>query len=116
MGDGSFRRNSSQRGIFPDEKFCGHGTVLWHDFFRVYCVEPKRIRRFIMTLAKHSENFLPGLFDRFFGKDLMDWNWHNFSGPDASLPAANVKETDEEYLIEVAAPGMEKKDFTINFQ
>ncbi len=69
-----------------------------------------------MTLAKHSENFLPGLFDRFFGKDLMDWNWHNFSGPDASLPAVNVKETDDEYLIEVAAPGMEKKDFKINFQ
>jgi len=35
---------------------------------------------------------------------------------DKTLPAVNVKETDDNYIIEVAAPGMEKKDFKINLQ
>jgi HSP20 family protein len=69
-----------------------------------------------MTLAKRSENYLPSFFGRSFGNDLMDWNLTNFTSPDASLPAVNVKETDNDYFIEVAAPGMEKKDFKINFQ
>lgn len=69
-----------------------------------------------MTLAKRSENFLPSFFDRFLGPDLMDWNTRNFTGPNNSLPAVNVKETGDDYFIEVAAPGMNKKDFKINFQ
>ncbi len=69
-----------------------------------------------MSLVKRSESFLPSFFDRFFNSDLMDWNLTNFSGPNATLPAVNVKETDDEYILEVAAPGMNKKDFKINFQ
>ena len=69
-----------------------------------------------MTLARTTENFLPTFFDRFFGNDLMDWNTSNFSSTNTSLPAVNVKETDDDYFIEVAAPGMSKKDFKVNFQ
>lgn len=46
----------------------------------------------------------------------MDWGTSNFSSTNTSLPAVNVKETDDDYFIEVAAPGMTKKDFRINFQ
>jgi HSP20 family protein len=69
-----------------------------------------------MTLARRTENFLPSLFDRFFRNDLTDWNLSNFSSADTSLPAVNVKETDDDYIIEVAAPGMNKKDFKVNLQ
>jgi HSP20 family protein len=69
-----------------------------------------------MTLARRNENFLPSFFDRFFGNDLMDWNLSNFSSTNTSLPAVNVKETDDDYIIEVAAPGMSKKDFKVNMQ
>ncbi|WP_073003557.1 Hsp20/alpha crystallin family protein [Mariniphaga anaerophila] len=69
-----------------------------------------------MTLAKRSENVLPSFFDRFFNSDLMDWNLNNFSDVNTTLPAVNVKETDDDYILEVAAPGMSKKDFKINFQ
>ena len=69
-----------------------------------------------MTLAKRSDNFLPSFFDRFFNSDLMDWNLTNFSSTNTTLPAVNVKETDDDYFIEVAAPGMQKKDFKVNFQ
>jgi HSP20 family protein len=69
-----------------------------------------------MTLAKRTENYLPSFFDRFINNELMDWNQTNFSSPNTSLPAVNVKETDDDYFIEVAAPGMSKKDFNVNFQ
>jgi len=69
-----------------------------------------------MTLARRNENFLPSFFDRFFNNDLMDWNLSNFSSSNTSLPAVNVKETDDDYILEVAAPGLSKKDFKINFQ
>lgn len=69
-----------------------------------------------MTLARRSDNFLPSFFDRFLNSDLMDWNLTNFSSTNTTLPAVNVKETDDDYIIEVAAPGMKKKDFKVNFQ
>ncbi len=68
-----------------------------------------------MTLAKRSENYFPSIFDRFFNNDLMDWGLTNFSSTNTSLPAVNVKETHDDYVIEVAAPGMKKKDFKINY-
>ncbi len=67
-------------------------------------------------LAKRSENYLPSFFDRFWNNELMDWGHSNFSSTNTSLPAVNVKETSDEYVIELAAPGMEKKDFRINFK
>ena len=66
-------------------------------------------------LAKRSENYFPSIFDRFFNSDMMDWNLSNFSSTNTSLPAVNVKETDNEFTIDVAAPGMDKKDFNINY-
>ena len=72
-----------------------------------------------MTLMKRSQNYypsLPSFFDRFFEGDLMDWNNWNFSGSNMTLPAVNVKETDDEFQIELAAPGMKKDDFRINYE
>ena len=67
-------------------------------------------------LARRNENYLPSFFERFLNNDLTDWNLTNFSGTNTSLPAVNVKETNDEFIIELAAPGMEKKDFKINFK
>ena len=69
-----------------------------------------------MTLAKRTENYFPSIFDRFFNNDLMDWNLSNFSSTNTSLPAVNVRENENEFVIDVAAPGMGKNDFKINFQ
>ena len=67
-------------------------------------------------LAKRNENYLPSFFDRFLNNELMDWGHSNFSSTNTSLPAVNVKETADDFVIELAAPGMEKKDFKINFK
>jgi len=68
-----------------------------------------------MLATRRSDNYFPSIFDRFFNSDLMDWNNSNFSSTNTSLPAVNVKETKDEFTIEVAAPGMTKKDFNISF-
>lgn len=68
-----------------------------------------------MTLARLSDNLFPSLLNRFFEGDLMDWSSSNFAGTNSTLPAVNIKESDHDYLIEVAAPGMKKDDFKVNY-
>ncbi len=53
------------------------------------------------------------LFDDFFNQDLFNWGNSNFSDTDTAVPAVNIKETAENYEVEVAAPGMTKKDFKV---
>ena len=71
-----------------------------------------------MTLARFSNNAIPSfpsLIDKFFEGNLMDWNDKNFAGSNSTLPAVNVKENDNEFLIDVAAPGLKKGDFKLNY-
>jgi HSP20 family protein len=69
-----------------------------------------------MTLTKFSGNDFPSIVNRFFDKDLMDWSNSNFAGLDSTLPAVNVKETENDFQIEVAAPGMKKDDFKLSYE
>lgn len=69
-----------------------------------------------MTLVKRNGNLLsplPMLFDSLFNQDLFNWENNNFSDTNTTIPAVNIKETTESYEVEVAAPGMTKKDFKI---
>jgi HSP20 family protein len=69
-----------------------------------------------MTLLRKYHSNFPSFWDNFFSKDLMDWGSSNFSSTDTTLPAVNVKENEEAFEIEVAAPGMIKGDFKINLE
>ena len=69
-----------------------------------------------MKLVKRNGNMLnslPMLFDDFFNRDLFGWENTNFAGTNSSIPSVNLKETPEDYIVEVAAPGMTKNDFKI---
>jgi HSP20 family protein len=54
----------------------------------------------------------PSLLDEFFGKDL----WPDMADTEKrfSVPSVNIVEGNNEYRIEVAAPGLNKNDFKIN--
>ena len=72
-----------------------------------------------MTLLKRSDIYrpsLPSLFDNLFSRDLMDWSNFNFSPTNTTLPAVNIRETKDDFLIEVAAPGLNKNDFKVNLE
>lgn len=65
-----------------------------------------------MALVRFS-NQIPTLFDRFFENDLFDWSNRNYSTTDTTLPSVNIKESADDFEVELAAPGFEKKDFNI---
>ena len=72
-----------------------------------------------MTLARLSNEWFPSfpsLIDRFFDGEMMDWSRSNFAGSNMTLPAVNVKENENEFQLEVAAPGMKKDDFRVNYE
>jgi HSP20 family protein len=70
-----------------------------------------------MTIIRKSDYgypTIPSLIDNLFSRDWMDWTSSNFSTTNTTLPAVNVIESENEYQIEVAAPGMKKEDFKID--
>ncbi|TKK65539.1 Hsp20/alpha crystallin family protein [Ilyomonas limi] len=69
-----------------------------------------------MTIVRRNGNLLnhlPTFFDDFFNRDIFNWNTSNFSNTNTTIPAVNIKETGDNYEVEVAAPGMNKKDFKV---
>lgn len=69
-----------------------------------------------MTLIKRNPNVpaFANFFDDFFAKDLFNWNDKNFADFGHTLPSVNVKETDKNFDIELAVPGMKKDDFKVS--
>lgn len=62
--------------------------------------------------------FLPNV-SRFFDDDwdtLFDWTSRHFSNTDTTLPSVNVKEDEDAFIVEMAAPGMKKDDFQIELK
>ncbi len=65
------------------------------------------------TIRKHRTAPTSMLND-FFNDDFFPrfFNWENASNN--STPAVNVEETEKAFMVDVAAPGLDKKDFKVN--
>ena len=59
-----------------------------------------------------KSNWMPTIFDDFFGNDWL--NERTTFGLTSTRPAVNLVETEKEYRIELAAPGLSKKDIKID--
>ena len=73
----------------------------------------------IMSITKWNNGKLPGLtnlFDDFLSRDLSTWGLANHSTTNTTLPAVNIRETAENFEVEMAAPGMKKEDFKIELE
>ena len=57
-----------------------------------------------MLPTRRSQNWLPGIFNDFFGNEGME---------KSTSPAINIIENDKEYKVELAAPGLTKEDFNV---
>jgi HSP20 family protein len=65
-----------------------------------------------MTLIRwHQRNPLGDLMSNFFDNELGD-----FFGKRFTDPAANIIENADNFLLEIAAPGLKKDDFKINLE
>ncbi len=59
-----------------------------------------------MMPVRRTQSWLPSIFNDFFDNDWM-------VKANATAPAINVFETEKEYKVELAAPGMTKEDFNV---
>lgn len=70
-------------------------------------------------LVKKNGNLFPSLVSDFFDTDvvlrpsLFDLSSGFMNSFNANLPSANISEDEKEFKIELAAPGLEKKDFKV---
>ena len=64
------------------------------------------------TLIKNN-GFFPStsFFDDFLTKDLFSWS--GLSTESGSVPRVNIVESNEDFRVEMAAPGMSKEDFHV---
>lgn len=59
-----------------------------------------------MMPARKTQNWLPGIFNDFFGNEWV-------AKANSTAPAINIIETDKVYQVELAAPGVGKDDFKV---
>ena len=60
-----------------------------------------------MMPVRRTQGWLPGILDDFFGNEWV-------AKTSSTAPAVNVIETDKEYKVEIAAPGLTRDDFKID--
>ena len=60
-----------------------------------------------MMPVRRSQGWMRGFLDEFFGKEWV-------GKVNTTAPAVNIIETDTDYKVEVAAPGLTRDDFKIN--
>jgi HSP20 family protein len=69
-----------------------------------------------MSLIKRNGDVyqgMPSLFNDSLLRDFWNWGLSNNSSTNTSIPAVNIKETNDSFEVEMAAPGMTKEDFKI---
>jgi HSP20 family protein len=68
-----------------------------------------------MTLVRRANGNFDSLLNDFIGGDFFMNQSGLYSG-NKSLPAVNIFEDDDQYQIELAAAGLKKEDFRIEFE
>ena len=68
-----------------------------------------------MKLIRRDEHFpvWTNLLNDFFNNSWNDMALRNYSNTNTTLPSVNIKENEESFELEMAAPGMDKNDFKI---
>lgn len=66
-----------------------------------------------LTRNRFRRGAFPVLFEDAFFKDFFDVS-PKVATATNNVPAVNVKESDKEFSVELAAPGLEKEDFNIS--
>lgn len=67
-----------------------------------------------MSLTRWNNNQgMTNLFDDLFSRDLWNWGLANNSNTNTTIPAVNIRESADNYEVEMAAPGMRKEDFKV---
>ena len=60
------------------------------------------------------KSFVPSFVDEFFGKDFLSDIFEDKTG--VTMPAVNILESKDNFKLEIAAPGLTKKDYAIKVE
>lgn len=73
--------------------------------------------KMLPTIVRRRNYHTPSILDELFNDSYLPrfLNWED-AACSSSSPAVNVEETDKEYRIEVAAPGLEKDDMKVSVE
>lgn len=70
-----------------------------------------------MSLIKRNNDLLSTFFtDDFFPRNWLGQGMMDVFNTGTNIPAVNIHETENSFQVEMAAPGMEKKDFDIRLE
>ena len=61
---------------------------------------------------KNNNNLFPSFLDDMLGNDLLNPS-ADFGNLGFNVPAANIKEQEDKFVLELAAPGKSKNDFNV---
>ncbi len=64
------------------------------------------------TVKKNNRFVFPSIINELFADERLDV----FNTGRTTIPAVNIRELNNTYLIDLAAPGMDKESFTINLE
>lgn len=59
-----------------------------------------------MTIIRRTNSWLPSVFNDFLGNEWVE-------NQNKSVPAVNIQQNDNGFIVEVAAPGMTKEDCSV---
>lgn len=74
------------------------------------------------TLLRRNGDLFPSVFSDFFSRPLLGGNLLDVdfdllpARPGLNVPLANVKESNKDYLIALAVPGMKREDFKVKME
>jgi HSP20 family protein len=66
------------------------------------------------ALTRNGSETLPTVFDDFFGPWNEWFNTGNVFGRTLNVPAVNITDNKDDFLVSLAVPGMKKDDFNID--
>lgn len=67
------------------------------------------------ALTRPADKRMPAVFDEFF-KPWNEWFEGGVFGRTMNMPAVNITEQKDDYLVALAAPGLKKEDFKIDIE
>ncbi len=69
-----------------------------------------------MSIIKKNDNLFPAIpsfFNDVLSRDLWNWGLNNNSSTNTTIPAVNIRENKDSFIVEMVAPGMKKDDFKV---
>jgi HSP20 family protein len=82
---------------------------------KIFTIKKQGGRMGTQALAKATER-MPAVFDDFF-KPWNEWfDNSGFTGRTMNVPAVNITENKDDYMVSLAVPGMKKDDFKIDVE